>query len=511
MSLGRKQEKDYTSEVASLKPEAEALAKAGKVQEAVDKISALEKQTRNASDMASTAALLTLLARLLWEAGALDVLNAQLAAMSKKHGQLKEAVVRMVDEAMAWLPALKQRKEAGEFRGAKDRWLELLTTLRDITEGKIYLELARARLTVMLAEHHEQLATTAPTTAPAVSEPAPVAADGDEKPKREPVTAKDHLDAAADLMTDIQVETYSSMDKREKTEFILEQMRLESLRGNWSRVRVGSRKINRVFLKEKESADLKLRYYDLIVQLALQEDDYLEACNAYQAVWDTEEVKADEAREIGVLENIMIYVVLAPYSNEQSDMLHKLYAEPALQKAPLHFDLVKCFVTKELMRWPGIQEIYGPTLRQSAVFSSNSTLGMKTGKEVGREADDTPANPGDARWDQLHKRVIEHNIRVIASYYSRITLARLTDLLSLPALTTERTLCKLVTDKTVYARIDRPRGIVTFQKRTSVNATLNAWSGDVGKMLGLVEKTSHLVAKEYAMHEASRGKRSVKA
>jgi 26S proteasome regulatory subunit N5 len=39
-----------------------------------------------------------------------------------------------------------------------------------------------------------------------------------EKQKKEPVTKRDHLEAAADLMSDIQVETYSSMDKREKTE-----------------------------------------------------------------------------------------------------------------------------------------------------------------------------------------------------------------------------------------------------------------------------------------------------
>lgn len=45
---------------------------------------------------------------------------------------------------------------------------------------------------------------------------------------------------------------------------------------------------------------MKLRYYDLMVQLALQEDRYLEACSAYQEVWDTEEIKKDEAREINV-------------------------------------------------------------------------------------------------------------------------------------------------------------------------------------------------------------------
>lgn len=33
---------------------------------------------------------------------------------------------------------------------------------------------------------------------------------------------------------------------------ILEQMRLESMRGNWTKVRVGSRKVNRVYLKEED-------------------------------------------------------------------------------------------------------------------------------------------------------------------------------------------------------------------------------------------------------------------
>ncbi|ORY31371.1 hypothetical protein BCR39DRAFT_571286 [Naematelia encephala] len=504
MSLNtRKQEKDYTEEVQTLVPEAEAVAKDGKLQEAIDKISSLEKQTRNAADMTSTSTLLTTLVRLCYEAQDLDALNTQLTLMSKKHGQLKEAVTRMVDEAMTWLPELKKQKVEGKFKVGKDRWLELVQTLRDITEGKIYLELARARLTVLLASYHESLAESAPAEASTSTATAIPAKTSKDEPKPEPITKRDHIDTAADLMSEIQVETYSSMDKREKTDFILEQMRLESLRGNWARVRVGSRKINRVYLKEADSADLKLRYYDLMVQLALQEDAYLEACSAYQEVWDTEEVKKDEARELHVLENIMIYVVLAPYNNEQSDMLHKLYADQALQKAPLYYDLVKCFVTKELMRWPGIETLYGPTLRQTPVFSPNSKLGIKTGSIAEGKRPEELSNPGDARWEDLHKR----NIRVIAAYYSRITMTRLTELLDLSALTTERTLCKLVTDKTIYARIDRPAGIVSFKQKKGINEVLNAWSGDVAKMLELVEKTSHLVSKEYAMHEASQGKK----
>lgn len=87
--------------------------------------------------MSSTATLLVLLAQLIWKSTDLDLLNTQLTVMSKKHGQLKEAVVRMVDEAMTWLPELRRRKDSGEFTKGKDRWLELVQTLRDITEGKV--------------------------------------------------------------------------------------------------------------------------------------------------------------------------------------------------------------------------------------------------------------------------------------------------------------------------------------------------------------------------------------
>jgi 26S proteasome regulatory subunit N5 len=55
-------------------------------------------------------------------------------------------------------------------------------------------------------------------------------------------------------------------------------------------------------------------------------------------------------------------------------------------------NLVKCFVTKELMRWPGIEMIYGPLLRTTPVFSS------------------------DKRWEDLHTRVIEH-VCIVALYY----------------------------------------------------------------------------------------------
>lgn len=36
------------------------------------------------------------------------------------------------------------------------------------------------------------------------------------------------------------------------------------------------------------------------------------------------------------LENIVYYVVLAPHDNEQSNMLHKLFVDPAVAKLEVH-------------------------------------------------------------------------------------------------------------------------------------------------------------------------------
>jgi hypothetical protein len=63
----------------------------------------------------------------------------------------------------------------------------------------------RARVTLSLAHHHESLYRN---------------------PKPKTLPLRDSLITASDLLSDLQVETYSSTERVEKTKFILEQMRL---------------------------------------------------------------------------------------------------------------------------------------------------------------------------------------------------------------------------------------------------------------------------------------------
>ena len=56
-------------------------------------------------------------------------LNSSINTLSKKHGQLKGAIQGMVELAMSWLDEIKQRD-------GTEKWLELIETLRTVTEGK---------------------------------------------------------------------------------------------------------------------------------------------------------------------------------------------------------------------------------------------------------------------------------------------------------------------------------------------------------------------------------------
>jgi 26S proteasome regulatory subunit N5 len=119
------------------------------LQEALDKLLVLEKQARNvsllsrlttshsiptdhsiprpqASDLSSTSRVLISTITLLFSLKDYPQLNAYLQILSKKHGQLRQAVQKMVDAAMEFV---------GQLEG-EDK-LKLIETLREITEGKV--------------------------------------------------------------------------------------------------------------------------------------------------------------------------------------------------------------------------------------------------------------------------------------------------------------------------------------------------------------------------------------
>ncbi|PWN95489.1 putative RPN5-26S proteasome regulatory subunit [Tilletiopsis washingtonensis] len=507
----KKQEADLSPDVDALEPTARQLASSGKLPEALEKLNALEKKARNAADLTSTTRLLLLsilLIRISPSAKQTDwaLLAETLGALARKHGQLKQAVTRMVQLAMRFLHAPgepdvdeemgeldpldepseqekaakekdEKKRKAGEEREIEDKGegqleprvqklmeearavgnegvdeeqrMKLIESLRTVTEGKIFVEVERARVTRLLSSI---------------------------------LYSRGDVAGATEALQELAVETFGSMGRREKTSFILEQMRLNLEKGDYTRCNIVSRKINTKFFDDSRNHDLKLTYYALMERYALHEKKHLDVCRYARAVLATPRIQRDEARAREVLRSVVVFLVLAPYDNEQSDLMARVEETEGLERVPEHKNLLKCFTTPELMRWPGIEALYGPLLRATPTFE--------------------PGTDGDYRWEELHKRVVEHNIRVIAKYYTKITLQRLSELLDLSPDAAEAALAKLVQGGTVYGKIDRPAGVVAFVKRRETAEHLNAWSADMGQLLALVEATSHLISREHAISKA---------
>ncbi|KAI8383056.1 PCI domain-containing protein [Blakeslea trispora] len=446
MSDGKleKMDKDFSPQVDALLPETESLVQQGKLNEALEKLLSIEKQARNAADQASTGRILVQVVKLCHQVNEWKLMNEQIVLLSKKHGQLKAATSKMVQEAMFYLDSTPDMETK----------LELIDTLRTVTDGKIYVEVERARITRLLAKIREDEGKT---------------------------------NEAADILQELQVETFGSMDKREKVDFILEQMRLCLAKSDYIRTQIISKKINTKFFQDKENEDLKLRFYQLMIQHALHEDQYLNVHKFYKQIYDSESIQEDETKWKEALQNAILFVILAPYDNEQSDLLHRIYQDTKLAQIPLYQELAKCFVTVELMRWTQIEQTYGQLLSQATAFNTSTEEGQKRLKE-------------------LHHRVVEHNIRVIAKYYTRVSTKRLVQLLDLNEKDTEEFLSKLVVSKTIYARIDRSAGIINFQPKKDANEILNNWSNDINSLLNLIEKTCHLISKEEMVHSIAKVK-----
>lgn len=493
--MSEKQDADLTPDVDALLPR---LAAMQSTPEALDLIAALERKARGASDVLSASRLLmtaVLRIRLTPDVAHTDVhlLSDTIQTYSKKHGQPKQAITRMVQLAMLFLyepsgsapgsiydvlgkdsltgdidmadageeerqgkeddriTALFQHGRAIGWTGLNDdARLQLIEALRDVTSGKVFVEVERARVTRMLSDM---------------------------------LYARGDVNAAADALQELAVETFGSLGRREKVEFILEQMRLNLERGDLHRVNMFSRKINTKYFAEAENHDLKLLFYNIMIQCATRERKHLDVCKYYRAVLDTPAVASDAARAADALRNVIMFLVLSPYDNEQSDLMARVEAGDELDAVPEYRSLLKCFTTPEIMRWPGIESLYGPLLRGTPVFATG---------DAGAEY----------RWQQLHARVVEHNIQVVSKYYTRIQLTRLAQLLDLGVDEAESALANLVTKHAIHARIDRPAGVVDFSARQSDEAVLNEWSSDMGTLLRMVEKASHLVNKEWAVQRA---------
>jgi 26S proteasome regulatory subunit N5 len=301
-SGGQLEEKvDLSTETDAKLEQSEQLVQAGQLSEALALLAALEKRCRVGNDNASLVRVCQASVQACHQAGDHEALVTTLQTLSTRRSQKTGAVKALVQTALPWCvhepytPVMVANEQEKQIRD------KLVETLREITDGKIYLERERAQLTRALSNIQEQ--------------------EGD-------------IAKAAAVLQEVHVETYGSLSKREKVEFILEQMRLTLAAQDFVRAAIVANKVSRKHLAEETMEEYKVQFFTLLTISHRQDKDALELAKDYHAIYSTPSILKDETKWMEALQSTVLFLALSPYSNEQQDMMNRINADTNLEKLP---------------------------------------------------------------------------------------------------------------------------------------------------------------------------------
>ncbi|GLC75741.1 hypothetical protein PLESTF_001680400 [Pleodorina starrii] len=452
-----------TTDIAAQKE----LATKGQMSQAIEGLLNLEKSSRLAEDVTATKACCSAILDVCYAARDWRALEENVLLLTKRRSQLKQAIQATVRQAMSYIDSVED----------KDTRVSLIKTLQAVTEGKIFVEIERARLTKRLATIKE---------------------------------AEGNVDEAADILQEVPVETFGAMAKTEKIAFILEQVRLCLDKKDFVRAQILSRKVSpRAFVERKGEgqgeigiegtaieeadkgtpplADLKLRYYELLIRYYGHLNNYLEVTRCYRAIYEVHVASEDADKWKPVLQHVCWYLVLSPAystpqgsSSDRTTLLTATQQDKKLGELPEYKALLATFTNTEIIRWTAFEAQYGAEV---AAFGS------------------VFADP--KRVEDLKLRVIEHNVLVAAKYYSRMRTSRLATILSLTPEQMEKHVSELVVAKAIRAKIDRPAGVISLAQPQSPEEQLNSWAGNIARLLELVDKSCQLIEKEAMVHKVA--------
>ncbi|KAI3381813.1 hypothetical protein SNEBB_004030 [Seison nebaliae] len=410
------------------------------LKESLEMLVPLEKLCRIGNDVNSLNRIIVAIVQCCCACNDWQECMEQMTVLTKRRNQTKAAVINLIQEVIKNLKSkLYEKKEEEELL------LKVIDVIRTVTKGKIYVENERAEVTKKMAEIEEK---------------------------------NDNLEKANEVMQELQVETYGSMERKEKVHFILEQMRLALLRHDYIRAQVISKKISkRFFTTEDDTDELKLTFYRQMIQMDCHFENYFNVFQHYQQIYMTDSIKQikDKTREI--LMPMTTFLLLASFDNQQTEMIHYLTKDKHMSLVPTYKNLLSKFRRSEIIDWKKLCEELEDQLKNG--HKKEKATGIFTNEKIYETISTTNApitavpsqsqnkkngemTVGEYRWNLLKHRVVEHNLRCVAKYYSNITIRRLSELLDVDEESSEKALAELVISGVLAAKINRSEKNIKF-------------------------------------------------
>jgi hypothetical protein len=402
-----------TVDLVPLAEEQIAISKSEPLDKALQILHLYERQTRIAKDdAANTLICVEIVSRCISESRWSD-LGVNITVLAKRRGFSRNAIIKCVQLTIGVFDSLDSATR-----------LSLVNVLYEVTAGKIFLEVERARLARILVADLE---------------------------------SKGEFVAATNMLQDLRLEVMSSMDVNERISLMLLQFRLCLEAKDVLRAALSSDKIRDQHVDLDPA--LKLLYLEL--QIRYHADFTREFLPLAQSWFEVHALNGDGK----ALMTAILYGVLARRTPEQVQFLERLRGVKDISLLPEGKSVLGVFLGPDFVPWaefePKFASVVPPEL-----------LG------------------------QMRTRVIEHSLRVIASYYTRIRLARLAALEQISVDELEKRIIDLVFDEGFYAKIDRPRGIIAFKRRQKEAEVGDEFAANIMKLCRLVDQTHVLIQRD---------------
>lgn len=420
----------------------------------LDSLMEIERQARQLNDMDLSLSTSVKVFELLQRHGDIDKLVATVTILCNKRGQFTKTVSELVQKCMKMIEEIPRQEEKIRF----------VSSIKDICEKKIYLEVEYARCAMILVKYNEQ--------------------DGK------------NLAEAAKIIENVQVETYGSMSKFEKIEFILYQMKLNILLEDNTKLYIVSKKINQKFLDDEGFHTLKFTFNLYSFRYNLIAKDFSGASDCLEKAYDAlilfvqgDEAKLDSlvnARFKNLLskpalaESAAAFRAIADFSPEKIEKLAALKTkfEQVLADKPSVLALLDSFLSGEITNCEPQSYSAKSLLAFSGAFDSDGSL-----------------------LEKLKSALIAKNLAVAGKFYRAVRLPRLAVLFSADTLAIEEELARLIVEGKLEGKINRPEGIVRFAKEKA-GGQLDAWATNLNRLVELVDFVCERIEREEVVQSA---------
>lgn len=398
---------------------------------------------------------------MIWKKYGTENVGAIFLSLSKKRNQSKRAQTDMLKVIIEEIYPSESRQQIQE---------SILKAVIEITEGKIYVEYEYSWAVRKLTEIY---------------------------------LLNGNLEEAVKLIQDIQIETFGSLSKVYKVEYILFQIKILLEKGDFIRTLIVSNKVIRKNLNDKGLEELKIQFYDLMIKYYNHEEKYFDVSMCYKSLYDYSQDLAQKIKEcnskgeaqseecilynkvlailnpIDLFEKYITFLNLCPPTKEYFDAMNE----------------IKSKYVKELDIYSYLGNIVKLKLGDDTTQVTESFLA--TFNKFGAFIDDKAYfNDGRLNFRLFRKYFIQHNLLLLNKFFSQISLQRISELIAIPKEEAESEICDMVNNNYMYAKINRIKAVVSFRRKKNYDDKLNSLDDDLYKMLDMLESTCHLIHKE---------------